>query len=99
MKLNLKRVKRTTWAVCAMALTLVLLEITVTYCYDVIADGASIWDNSTPLPLVGYLVSGLIGFFAYRVYAKISIAIVKLTRLLITTIANLIMTVVNAIFG
>lgn len=90
--MNLKKVKKTTWAVCAMALTLTLLEITVTYSYDVLADGASISDTSTPLPLVACLVSGLIGFFTARVYAKISTAIVKLTRVLVTAI-------VDAIFG
>lgn len=90
--MNLKKVKKTTWAVCAMALTLTLLEITVTYSYDVIADGVSLSDNSTPLPLVACLVSGLIGFFTARVYAKISTAIVKLTRVLVTAI-------VDAIFG
>ena len=50
--MDFKKVKKTTWAVCAMALTLVLLEITVTYCYGIIADGTSLSDTSTPLPLV-----------------------------------------------
>lgn len=90
--MDFKKVKKTTWAVCAMALTLVLLEITVTYCYDVIADGMSLSDNSTPLPLVACLVSGLIGFFTARVYAKVCTAVVKLVRVLVTAI-------VEAIFG
>lgn len=90
--MNLKKVKKTTWAVCAMALTLVLLEITVTYSYQVVADGASLSDTSTPLPLVACLVSGLIGFFTARVYAKVSTALVKLARVLVTAI-------VEALFG
>ncbi len=90
--MDFKKVKKTTWAVCAMVLTLVLLEITVTNCYDIIADGVSLSDTSTPLPLVACLVSGLIGFFTARVYAKISKGLIKLMRLLITT-------VVEAIFG
>lgn len=90
--MNLKKVKKTTWAVCAMVLTLVLLEITVTYSYQVVADGASLSDTSTPLPLVACLVSGLIGFFTARVYAKVSTALVKLARVLVTAI-------VEALFG
>lgn len=90
--MDFKKVKKTTWAVCAMALTLTLLEITVTYSYDVLADGASISDTSTPLPLVACLVSGLIGFFTARIYAKVSTALVKLTRVLVTAI-------VDALFG
>ena len=90
--MNLKKVKKTTWAVCAMALTLTLLEVTVTYSYDVLADGASLSDTSTPLPLVACLVSGLIGFFTARVYAKVSTALVKLARVLVTAI-------VEALFG
>lgn len=90
--MNFKKVKKTTWAVCAMALTLVLLEITVTYSYDVIADGVSLSDTSTPLPLVACLVSGIIGFFTARIYAKVSTALVKLARVLVTAI-------VDALFG
>ena len=90
--MDFKKVKKTTWAVCAMALTLVLLEITVTYCYGIIADGTSLSDTSTPLPLVACLVSGLIGFFTARVYAKVCTAVVKLVRVLVTAI-------VEAIFG
>lgn len=90
--MNLKKVKKTTWAVCAMGLTLVLLEITVTYSYQVVADGASLSDTSTPLPLVACLVSGLIGFFTARVYAKVSTALVKLARVLVTAI-------IEALFG
>ena len=90
--MNLKKVKKTTWAVCAMVLTLVLLEITVTYSYQVVADGASLSDTSTPLPLVACLVSGLIGFFTARVYAKVSTALVKLARVLVTAI-------IEALFG